>query len=219
VDITLCATFTIINQCAIVSRATREIHSQVAAPSKVRKPFCTLQIIVFILCMTQLLFGTVYLCVLRVLSSCCQCHFSVIVDEPRHPCHPSPCGSNAICRERNGAGACQCLPEYFGDPYTTCRPECVLSSDCHSTKACINNKCKDPCDGTCGLNAKCFVINHTPSCSCLPGYTGNALESCVLTPQPSKHLFLLSLSNTTLNAFYQIFFIFINLQLISVKSI
>jgi hypothetical protein len=64
------------------------------------------------------------------------------------PCNPSPCGSNARCSERNGAGACTCLPEYFGDPYVGCRPECVLSADCPSNKACMNNKCQDPCPGT-----------------------------------------------------------------------
>lgn len=39
--------------------------------------------------------------------------------------------------------------------YEGCRPECVLSSDCPSDKACIRNKCKDPCPGVCGLNAEC----------------------------------------------------------------
>jgi hypothetical protein len=122
-------------------------------------------------------------------------YFSVRVEEPRHPCNPSPCGSNAICRERNSAGSCSCLPEYFGDPYTGCRPECILSSDCDRKKACINNKCKDPCAGTCGLNAKCYVVNHTPSCTCIEGYTGNALQACVPEPvQPSKHFMFLALS-------------------------
>lgn len=40
--------------------------------------------------------------------------------------------------------------------YEGCRPECVLSSDCPSDKACIRNKCKDPCPGVCGLNAECL---------------------------------------------------------------
>jgi hypothetical protein len=45
----------------------------------------------------------------------------------------------------------------------------------------------DPCPGTCGLNAECRVVNHAPSCSCLPGYTGNPLNSCNLLP-PSKNI-------------------------------
>lgn len=99
-------------------------------------------------------------------------------EPPRNPCQPSPCGANAVCKERNGAGSCTCLPEYTGDPYTGCRPQCVTNSDCDRSKACFNNKCKDPCPGACGVNAECRAINHAPSCYCLPGYTGNALKSC-----------------------------------------
>lgn len=90
------------------------------------------------------------------------------------PCNPSPCGPNAQCR----AGECTCLPEYQGDPYRGCRPECVLSSDCVRDKACIRNKCSDPCPGTCGQNAQCSVINHIPMCSCSDGFTGNAFVLC-----------------------------------------
>ena len=107
------------------------------------------------------------------------------VEAPLNPCNPSPCGANAVCKERNGAGSCTCLPEYTGDPYAGCRPECVLNTDCDRAKACVRNKCVDPCPGTCGLNAECRVVNHAPSCSCLPGYTGNPLSSCHLPP-PSK---------------------------------
>ncbi|CAH1404987.1 unnamed protein product [Nezara viridula] len=96
------------------------------------------------------------------------------------PCNPSPCGANAVCKERNGAGSCSCLPEYFGDPYSGCRPECVTNSDCDRSKACMNNKCKDPCPGTCGINAECRVINHAPSCSCLQGYSGDPLTKCLI---------------------------------------
>lgn len=74
-------------------------------------------------------------------------------DVPLSPCANSPCGANAICKERNGVGSCACLPEYFGDPYTGCRPECVQNSECDQTKACVNNKCKDPCPGVCPVNA------------------------------------------------------------------
>lgn len=90
------------------------------------------------------------------------------------PCNPSPCGPNAQCHE----GQCTCLPEYQGDPYRGCRPECVLSSDCTRDKACIRNKCTDPCSGTCGQSAECSVINHIPMCSCPQGFTGNAFLVC-----------------------------------------
>ena len=106
-------------------------------------------------------------------------------ETPRRPCSPSPCGSNAICKERNGAGSCTCLANYTGDPYTGCRPECVLSSDCPRDRACVNNRCVDPCVSTCGVNAQCQVINHAPSCSCLASFTGNALVSCQPIPPVS----------------------------------
>lgn len=90
------------------------------------------------------------------------------------PCNPSPCGPNSRCDN----GVCTCLPEYQGDPYQGCRPECVFSSDCTRDKACIRNKCQDPCPGTCGQNAQCNVVNHIPMCSCPPGLTGNAFVQC-----------------------------------------
>lgn len=98
--------------------------------------------------------------------------------EVKNPCNPSPCGFNALCRERGGAGSCSCLPEYIGNPYEGCRPECVLNSDCASNRACIRNKCQDPCPGACGQNADCHVVNHLPSCTCHFGYTGDPFRFC-----------------------------------------
>ena len=111
------------------------------------------------------------------------CFFSVpprieIVD----PCNPSPCGSNAVCNNRQRAAACQCIPEYFGDPYVACRPECVVNSDCPSNKACQRNKCIDPCPGTCGINALCQVRSHIPTCTCIEGYIGDPFTECRLKP-------------------------------------
>lgn len=94
------------------------------------------------------------------------------------PCNPSPCGVNARCTSRQDAGSCQCLEGYFGNPYEGCRPECVLDSDCPSNRACQQQKCQDPCPGTCGLNAVCNVLNHVPSCSCLTGYSGDPYRVC-----------------------------------------
>ena len=104
------------------------------------------------------------------------------VTRPIDPCNPSPCGSNAVCNDRNRAAACQCLPEYFGDPYVACRPECVVNSDCPSDKSCQRNKCIDPCPGTCGINAQCRVMNHVPTCTCIEGYIGDPFTSCRLKP-------------------------------------
>lgn len=79
-------------------------------------------------------------------------------EQPSNPCNPSPCGANAICKERNGAGSCSCVPDYFGDPYSGCRPECIQDSECDRSRACVNNKCVDPCIGVCGgeLTFSCY---------------------------------------------------------------
>lgn len=115
---------------------------------------------------------------------------AVVPDEIISPCNPSPCGANAQCRVHNKAGSCTCLPEYIGNPYEGCRPECTLNSDCAPNKACINNKCADPCPGTCGQNANCQVINHLPSCTCLPGYTGDPFRFCNL-PLPERKRYII----------------------------
>lgn len=101
------------------------------------------------------------------------------------PCEPSPCGENAICTEKNGAGSCSCMSDYYGDPYISCRPECILATDCDRSKTCVNTKCIDPCPGSCGLNADCRVVYHSPTCYCKPGYTGNPTQYCKEIP-PTK---------------------------------
>ena len=101
----------------------------------------------------------------------------VIVDPVvSQPCNPSPCGSYADCRPVNGQPICSCLPGYYGTP---CRPECVASSDCPSNKACVNQKCVDPCPGTCGSGANCVIKDHNPICSCPNGLTGDPFIRCV----------------------------------------
>jgi hypothetical protein len=94
-----------------------------------------------------------------------------------NPCQPSPCGPNSQCRERNGQAICSCISGYKGSP-PTCRPECVTSNECPQNEACSNQKCRDPCPGTCGVGAKCQVINHNPICSCPPGHTGDPFVRC-----------------------------------------
>lgn len=95
-----------------------------------------------------------------------------------NPCQPSPCGANAMCREISGSASCICLPDFYGNPYEGCRPECIINSDCTSNRACIRNRCQDPCPGTCGVNAICEVINHIPACSCQARYTGDPFRYC-----------------------------------------
>lgn len=111
--------------------------------------------------------------------------FKILADKQEliNPCNPSPCGPNSQCREANGQAVCSCLPNYIGSP-PGCRPECVVSTECTSTKACINQKCGDPCVGVCGLNTKCQVVNHSPICTCNPGHTGDPFTRCY--PKPRK---------------------------------
>lgn len=60
----------------------------------------------------------------------------------------------------------------------SCRPECIVSSDCTKDRACSNQKCINPCPGTCGIKATCQVINHNPICSCLQGFIGDPFVRC-----------------------------------------
>lgn len=109
---------------------------------------------------------------------------SLELEEPKgNPCLPSPCGPYSNCKEINGYAVCSCQPDYIGSP-PTCKPECMVSSECPQNRACIRNKCKDPCPGTCGLNARCNVVNHNPICSCLKDYVGDPFVRCI--PEESK---------------------------------
>lgn len=108
------------------------------------------------------------------------------VTERQNPCQPSPCGANAVCRESYDSALCTCLPDFYGNPYENCRPECLIDSDCQFNRACIRSKCQDPCPGTCGFNALCQVVNHIPTCSCRPGNTGNPFRSCRPLAEPRK---------------------------------
>lgn len=96
------------------------------------------------------------------------------------------CGPNAVYKEHNGVGACVCMPDYFGDPFIGCRPECLQNSDCAFNMACINSKCIDPCNNACGTNAECACVNHNPMCYCIPDFTGNALYGCHPIPDNGK---------------------------------
>ena len=91
-----------------------------------------------------------------------------------NPCHPSPCGENAICNKhpnREHTATCVCIKGYFGDPFSLCqKPECTLNINCPTNRVCRNQKCVDPCQGFCGDNAICSVLNHVPSCDCPEGY-------------------------------------------------
>lgn len=110
----------------------------------------------------------------------------IIIHEPIDPCDPSPCGLYSQCRVVGSTGVCSCLPNYISRP-PNCRPECTMNSECPGNRACINERCKDPCPGSCGFNALCNVVNHSPVCTCITGYQGDPFSGC--NPIPRKILF------------------------------
>ena len=109
--------------------------------------------------------------------------------EKRKPCTPSPCGANSICREFNEQASCSCLPGFLGQP-PSCRPECSTSAECEQTRACLNNKCINPCLNACAPNADCTVRNHNPICSCPPKHSGDPFLDCFPISKYTKDLYL-----------------------------
>lgn len=100
------------------------------------------------------------------------------------PCDPSPCGPHSTCKISGESPVCACINGYKGSP-PNCRPECISNSECDYNLACLNQKCSDPCIGSCGTNSECRTISHSPMCVCQEGYTGDPFSQCyvaVLTP-------------------------------------
>lgn len=79
--------------------------------------------------------------------------------EVTNPCDPSPCGPQSECQIVQNRAVCSCSKNMIGKP-PYCRKECVLNSECPQNKACINEKCADPCSGSCGSNTNCQTVNH-----------------------------------------------------------
>lgn len=106
------------------------------------------------------------------------------------PCSPSPCGHNYECDIYGlHVAVCDpCLgPSAIYNPQ--CRPECLTNSDCPFDRACLNQICAEPCPGSCGVNAQCHVILHSPVCSCPSGLYGNPYEHCSV-PQGNLTFFI-----------------------------
>ena len=103
----------------------------------------------------------------------------------QNPCPFTQCGSNAYCKPRNHNGYCFCEENHHGDPYDYCEPyECLQNPDCPSALACIDLKCKDPCD--CPRNSYCTVTNHVGTCICEHGFEWDRRhQNCI----PSKYIY------------------------------
>lgn len=132
-----------------------------------------------------------------------------VVVPSENPCVPSPCGPNSQCRDIRGTSACSCLSNYIGKP-PNCRPECVLSAECPSNLACINEKCQDPCIGSCGQHTTCHVLNHNPVCRCEIGYTGDPFSSCSIVQQSkiqSQFIFTEKFHFSLYSSVFHLFFI------------
>lgn len=119
------------------------------------------------------IFNKIFIQLLGDPFSICRAYEPVVND----PCSPSPCGPNSQCREINRQPVCTCVPSMIGSP-PNCRPECVVDSECDLSQSCQNQRCVDPCPGSCGINAQCRVVNHRPMCNCLEKYYGNPLVRC-----------------------------------------
>lgn len=113
-------------------------------------------------------------------------HCLPITNTTTEPCNSDPCGSHNVCNVYgNNVALCDpCAgPNSYNNPQ--CRPECLSNTDCPFDKACIRNKCQDPCPGVCGANAICSVINHNPLCTCPQGLYGNPFVHCsVIEEEP-----------------------------------
>lgn len=64
----------------------------------------------------------------------------------------------------------------------------MINAECPGNLACQNERCRDPCPGSCGIHAICVVTNHAPHCTCENGYTGDPFVGCSLVP--SEEIFI-----------------------------
>lgn len=129
-----------------------------------------------------ILLGTLHTMFSSCLNYTMTCNHSIVSisfsDTPlTHPCQPSPCGPNSQCKEINNQAVCSCAPNNIGAP-PNCRPECTISAECPLSEACSNQRCVNPCVGTCGVNAECKVVNHSPICSCPTSFSGDPFSRC-----------------------------------------
>lgn len=112
---------------------------------------------------------------------------TAILSDNVDPCQQSPCGPYSQCKSNNGQAVCSCLSNYIGAP-PGCKPECTISTECATNRACENNKCIDPCPNSCGQGTTCRVVNHSPICMCKSGFSGDPFTRCTFVPRKRPKL-------------------------------
>lgn len=105
-------------------------------------------------------------------------------------CNPNPCHSSAICEPRQSTYVCKCPIGFTGDSYKKiggCKKqtECVNDdNDCPLNTVCVKGHCVNPCDGACGINSLCNVVDRQAICICPEEYEsvagGNACKKKLL---------------------------------------
>lgn len=76
--------------------------------------------------------------------------------------------------------------------------------------ACVDRRCRDPCEGACGRGARCQVIAHSPICTCNDGLTGDPFTYCYPTPGKDNNK---TLQKIVITIFLQLFYAY-NIQYI-----
>lgn len=89
-------------------------------------------------------------------------------------CNPNPCHPTAICEPGLSSYTCKCPVGYVGDPKKTgCKKQNQCTNgyqDCPPEATCVNNRCVNLCDGACGTNSICKIVNRKPICTCADGF-------------------------------------------------
>jgi hypothetical protein len=101
----------------------------------------------------------------------------------------SSCGEKATCYGANHRAICQCPPGLIGNPRISCiLVGCRSNTECPGNRACINNKCEDPCASTnpCDTPAECKVFNHAVECACPPGAVSDGKMGCMTVDEKCR---------------------------------
>lgn len=97
------------------------------------------------------------------------------------------CGNEAKCYGINHRAVCECPPGLMGNPNVACvLVGCRADSECPTNRACINNKCENPCviSNPCDSPMECKVYNYKAECSCPIGFNGDMAVGCSRDVEP-----------------------------------